>query len=234
MIAAVLSKLLSLIPGLAPVDFKGLSKSARAQAEARLARPAKPLPPAELVAKLDRGSGAFRAEHERVVDEVKRRCKDAEVWQSFYLDLLDEEGVVRDEGEGVGAEPVEPDEELRRLLAGVALWPQVRSRYAWEIGYHLLRYSLSTGDEALVREMADAAAEDFLLAYDGASDLEAKVSALGDLAGALFLAGQDDLARTLCDYGATVISAEEAVKQDLHRLRREGAVFVRESYGVRR
>jgi len=225
----VLSKLLSLIPGLAPVDFKGLSKDARAKVEARLAQPARPVPPAAIVTRF---GAAFAGEYDRVLDEVKRRCKDAEVWQSFFLDLLDEEGQIHDEGEGVGADPVDPDEELRRLLAGVATFPPIRSRYGWELGYHLLRYAFATGDEALVREMAKAAAEDFLLAYDAANEVEAKVSAIGDLAGALFLAGEDDLARAMCDYAASALSAEESVKQDLHRLRREGAAFVRESYGA--
>ena len=35
-----------------------------------------------------------------------------------------------------------------------------------------------------------------------------------------------DQAQRLCDFAATALSAEEAVRQELHRLRREGAAFV--------
>ena len=220
----------AIFPGLAPVDFQPLSGSARARVEARLAQPARVMPVAELQELLDGGQGKFAAECERVLEEVKRRCRDAEVWQNFFLDLLDEEGMTYDEGEGMGAQPVEPDEELRRLIAGVRVYPQVRSRFAWELGYHTLRYALATRDRALVTAAAAAAAEDFLLAWDAAKDDEAKVSALGDLGGALALAGDAELSRLVCDYAAS-ISAEEAVRQDLHRLRREGAPFVRESFG---
>lgn len=233
---AFLSKLISsLLPSsrLAPVEFAPISADDRARVEQRLAAPAQVAAPARLVELLDRGHGAFAAEHERVLEEVKRRCKDADVWQSFFLDLLDEEGAPHEDGEGVGAEPVGPDEELRRLLAGVRLFPAVRPRYAWELGYHVLRHALATGDPALVKPAAAAAAEDFLLAYDAAKEAEPRVSALGDLAGALLLAGDEPLARLLCDYAAAAISAEEAVRQELHRLRNEGAAFVRQSYGVR-
>lgn len=233
---AFLSRLLSsLVPSKnAPSAEPGsLSAADRAFVEKRLAAPARTVAPAELIALLDRGEGVFAAECERVLEEVKRRCQDAEVWQSFFLDLLDEEGVVHDEGEGVGAEPVEPDEELRRLLAGVRVFPAVRPRYAWELGYHVLRHALTAGDEGLARRAAAAAAEDFLLAYDGAKDDEAKASAIADLAGALFLAGEEAVARAMCDWAAATIGAGEAVRQELHRLRREGAAYVRESYGLR-
>lgn len=236
-IVAFFSKLFSsLSPGakLAPVEFQPLSAADRAVVEKRLGQPAHGLTAAALVELLDRGEGTFAKECERVLDEVKRRCKDAEVWQSFYLDLLDDDAVVDEgEGEGVGAEPVDPDEELRRLLAGVRLWSTLRPRYAWELGYHVLRYALTLGDEALVKKAAAAAAEDYLLAYDGANDAESKVSAIADLAGAWTLAGEQDLARIACDWAAA-LSAEDAVRQDLHRLRKEGAAFVRESYGARR
>ena len=233
---AFLSKLLSsLVPSrLAPVEFEPVSADDRIRIERRLAAPARCVPVPRLVELLDGGEGGFAAECERVADEVKRRCKDAEVWQSFFLDLLDDDGVENEEGEGVGAEPVEPDEELRRLLAGIRLFPAVRPRYAWELGYHVLRYALATRDAALVREAAAAAAEDFLLAYDGAKDTEGRVGFAGDLAGALFLAGEEDLAKRLCDWAAATLSAEEAVRQELHRLRTEGAAFVRESYGAKR
>lgn len=234
---AFFSKLFSsLVPAttLAPVEFEPLSAADRAKVEQRLAQPARGAAPAALVEMLDRGEGRFAAESERVHEEVKRRCKDGEVWQSFYLDLLDDDAVVDEgEGEGVGAEPVEPDEELRRLLAGVRLFPQVRPRYAWELGYHVLRFALATGDAALVKKAAAAAAEDYLLAYDSAKDVEARVSAAGDLAGAWLLAGEEELAKRLCDWAA-LLSAEDAVRQELHRLRKEGAAFVRESYGAPR
>lgn len=213
--------------------FEPLSKAARAAVERRLAQPARATAPAELVSVLDRGRGTFAAEYERVLEEVKRRCPDAEIWQNFYLDLLDEEGDLHEEGEGVGAEPVGEDEELRRLLAGFTLYPQVRSRFAWELGYHTVRFALSTGDPAVVQPAARAAVEDFLLAYDAATDTEGRINALGDLAGALLLSGDEALARNVCDYAGS-ISPEEATRQDLHRLRREGLPFVYESYGARR
>ena len=234
---AFLSKLLSsLLPSskLAPVEFEPLTPADKARVEQRLAAAAAIVPPGRLVEILDRGEGAFAKECERVAEEVKRRCKDGEVWQSFYLDLLDEDGSPHEDGEGVGAEPVEPDEELRRLLAGVKQFPTVRPRYAWELGYHVMRYALSTRDAALAKEAAAAAAEDFLLAYDAAKDVEARVSTIGDLAGAILIAGDEDLAIRMCDWAAASIDAQEAVRQDLHRLRKEGAAFVRESYGARR
>lgn len=233
---AFFSKLFSsLVPGttLAPVEFQPLAAADRATVEQRLAAPARGIAPAALVDLLDRGTGAFATECERVLEEVKRRCKDAEVWQSFYLDLLDDDGVVNEEGEGIGAEPVDQDEELRRLIAGVRVFPQVRSRFAWELGYHVLRFALATGDETLVKKAAVAAGEDFLLAYDGAKDADGRVSAAGDLAGAWLLAGDATLATHLCDWAAS-LSAEDAVRHELHRLRKEGATFVRESYGAKR
>lgn len=232
---AFFSKLISsLVPGtkLAPVEFEPLSPADRTRVEQRIAAPARGATPDVLIEMLDRGEGAFAKESERVLEEVKRRCKDSEVWQNFYLDLLDDDGVQNEEGEGVGAEPVDQDEELRRLIAGVRQFPQVRSRFAWELGYHVLRFALATGDAALVTKAAAAAAEDFLLAYDGAKDLDARVSAIGDLAGAWLLAGDEDLAKRLCDWAAT-LSAEDAVRHELHRLRKEGAAFVRESYGAK-
>lgn len=234
---AFFSKLISSLlpsPRSAPAieaGFEPLAPDDRVRVERRLAAPARVVAPARLVELLDRGRGTFAAEHDRVLDEVKRRCKDADVWQSFFLDLLDEEGAPHEEGEGVGAEPVSQDEELRRLLAGVRQFPTVRARYSWELGYHVLRHALATGDEELVKEAAAAAAEDFLLAYDAAKDAEARVSALGDFAGALLLAGDEPLARLVCDYAAASISTDEATRQDLHRLRREGAPFLRSSYG---
>jgi len=228
---AILDRLLRLFPGrTAPVDFRPLSAEGRARAEAFLARPARPVAPRALA---ETCGAAFESAYQRVLEEVRRRCPTAEIWQNFYLDLLDEEGASHDEGEGVGADPVEPDEELRRLLAGVSLFPQVRARFAWEIGYHLLRHALSRGDPGQVRAAATAAVEDFLLAYSDASGAEARVSAAGDLAGALMLLGRDTEAKLLCDYVAAAISSEEAVRQELHRLRREGASYVRESYGGR-
>ena len=232
---AFFSKLLStLVPAtkLAPVEFEALSAADRTQVEQRLAAPARGAAAAALVELLDRGEGSFAKESERVLEEVKRRCKDAEVWQSFYLDLLDDDGVVNEEGEGIGAEPVDQDEELRRLLAGVRQFPQVRPRYAWELGYHVLRFALATRDAALVQKAAAAAAEDYLLAFAGAKDVDARVSAAGDLAGAWLLAGDEALAKRLCDWAAA-LSAEDAVRHELHRLRKEGADFVRESYGAK-
>lgn len=231
---AFFSKLLSsLAPAkLAAVEFEALSAADRARVEQRLAAPARGVAPAALIEMLDRGEGSFAKESERVLEEVKRRCKDAEVWQSFYLDLLDDDGVVNEEGEGIGAEPVDQDEELRRLLAGIRQFPQVRSRFAWELGYHVLRFALATRDAALVTKAATAAAEDYLLAYDGAKDVDGRVSAIGDLAGAWLLAGDEPLAKLACDWAAA-LSAEDAVRHELHRLRKEGAAFVRESYGAK-
>lgn len=219
--------------GSAAGEFAALSRGEKAEVERRLAQPARAAPATELVPVLDRGRGAFAAEYERVLEEVKRRCPDAEIWQNFYLDLLDEEGEIHDEGEGVGADPVGEDEELRRLLAGVTLFPQVRSRFAWELGYHTVRFALATGDPAVVQPAARAAVEDFLLAFDAATDPEGRVNALGDLAGALWICGDERLARNVCDYAAS-LSPEEATRQELHRLRREGLPFVYESYGARR
>jgi len=226
------TRLLSMIPGrTAAVDFQPLSGGRRAKAEALLARTPSPLAPLAIVEGL--GDTAFATEYARVAEEVRRRCPEAEVWQSLYLDLLDDEGEIHDEGEGIGAEPVEPDEEMRRLLAGVSAFPQMRRRYAWELGYHLLRFALARvpGREAAVPFAAKAATEEFLLAYDAAGDVDGKVNAIGDLASALMLAGARDEAELLCDYAAAALSAEESIRQELHRLRREGIPFVRESYG---
>lgn len=229
----ILRRLLEMLPGVAPVDFRPLSRADRAKVEAQLAEPPALASPKEIVSALDAGRGRFRAEYDRVFEEVKRRCEGAEIWQNFYLDLLDEEGANPDGEEGVGADPVDPDEELRRLLAGVELFPEVRPRYAWELGYHTLRYALARPrDPDMHLFAARAAAADFLLAWREAGEAEAKVNALGDLAGALLIAGDTANAELLCDYAAAAVSAEEAVRQELHRLRREGAPFVRESYGA--
>lgn len=224
----ILSRLLTWLPGrAAPVDFRPLKAAERRGIEELLARTPQPVAPLAIVEALGLDEG-----YRRVGDEVRRRCGDAEVWQNFYLDLLDEEGEKHDEGEGVGAQPVAPDEELLRLLAGVSVYPQVRARYAWELGYHTLRFALCAGADAKrVAFAAAAATEDFLLAYGAATDLEGKVNALGDLAGARIAAGDESMGASLCDYAAS-ISAPEAVRQELHRLRREGMAFVRESYGA--
>ena len=224
----ILRRILDLLPGLAPVDFKPLSRAGRAKVYERLqARPA-PLAPAEIA---EAFGPAFTGEYHRVLDEVRRRCAGAEIWQNFYLDLLDDEGKPNEEGEGVGAEPVAPDEELRRLLAGAEIFPEMRERCGWELGYHTLRHALARKDAALDARAARSAAEDFLAAYRVAADEEGRINALGDAAGAFFLAGDAEMATLLCDYAADAISAREAVRQELHRLRREGAVFARESYG---
>jgi hypothetical protein len=228
---AILRRLLDWLPGVAPVDFKSLSGSARSKAEALLQADPAARPPEEIVALLDGGRGKFRSAFERVLEEVRRRCEGAAIWQHFYLDLLDEEGSNNDGEEGVGADPVDSDEELRRLLAGVALFPEVRARFGWELGYHTLRYALARTDTAMHVAAARAAAADFLIAYQEATDVEGRINALGDLAGALFIAGDDATAILLCDYAAAEISPVEAVRQELHRLRREGAVFVRAGYG---
>ena len=225
----ILRRILDLLPGLAPVDFKPLSRAGRAKVYERLqARPA-PLAPAEIA---EAFGPAFTGEYHRVLDEVRRRCAGAEIWQNFYLDLLDDEGANNDGEEGVGADPVDSDEELRRLLAGVEVFPEVRARFGWELGYHTLRYALARSDEALHIAAARAAAADFLIAYQATTDIEGRINALGDLAGALFLAGDDATAILLCDYAAAEISPVEAVRQELHRLRRERAPFVRAGYGA--
>ncbi len=226
----VLSRLRAWFPRLAPVEFEPLDPDRRARVDARLRAPARTLPPDRWVALLDTGDGAFAARFDRVAAEVRRRCKDAEVWQSFYLDLLDEDGEVREEGEGVGADPVGEEEELARLLAGVAVYPSVRSRYAWELGYGCLRQATVRGPADRIVEVARAAAEEFLLAFDAAKEAEGKVAALGELAGTHFLAGEEALALALCDYAAE-LSAEEAVRQELHRLRKERTAYVKASYG---
>lgn len=230
-------KLQKLIPGKAgpaPVGFEALTTAARHRAEEWLHRTPAPLAAPMLVELLDGRAGAIESGYVRVLEQVDRRCADAEIWQNFFLDLLDDEGDAPVEGPGMGAQPVEPDEELLRLLAGITRWPEVRPRFAWETGYHTLRHVLARrdADAALVVAAAKAAVEDFLLAFGSAGDYEAKVNALGDLAAALFIAGDDETGRLLCDYAAGALSAEEAVRQELHRLRREGASFVRESYGA--
>ena len=82
------------------------------------------------------------------------------------------------------------------------------------------------------RHMGDEA--HFIISGNGATEIDGKVSAAGDLAGAWMLLGKIDEARLVCDFVAATLSAEEAVRQELHRLRREGAAFVRESYGARK
>lgn len=227
-----LQKLIPGKPGPAPVGFEPLTAAARHRAEEWLHRAPATTPAPRLVELLDDGKGAITAGYVRVLEQVDRRCGDAEIWQNFYLDLLDDEGDAPVEGPGMGAQPVDPDEELLRLLAGITRWPDVRPRFAWEMGYHTLRHALAR-DGALVVPAAKAAAEDFLLALGTAEDYEAKVNALGDLAAALFVAGDEEMGRLLCDYAAGALSAEEAVRQELHRLRREGIAFVRESYGAK-
>lgn len=228
-----LQKLIPGKPGPAPVGFEALTSKARHRAEEWLHRAPAPMPALALVDLLDGGAGAITAGYARVLEQVDRRCADGEIWQNFFLDLLDDEGDAPVEGPGMGAQPVDPDEELLRLLAGITRWPDVRARFAWETGYHTLRHALARDDAAMLAPAAKAAAEDFLLALVSAEDYEAKVNALGDLAAALFVAGDDETGRLLCDYAAGALSAEEAVRQDLHRLRKEGIAFVRESYGAR-
>lgn len=229
----ILRRFLDMIPGVASVDFRSLSGAAKARAEALLAADPVLVSPEEIVAALDGGRGRFRAEFERVRAEVVRRCEGAEIWQNFYLDLLDDEDEPNEEGEaGVGADPVAPDEELRRLLAGVTVFPAVRPEYAWELGYHTLRYALARTEPPMHVFAARSAAQDFLAAFQAATDVEGRINALGDLAGAHFLAGDAATAVLLCDYAAAEISPVEAVRQELHRLRREGPAFVREGYGV--
>ena len=146
----ILRRILNLIPGVASVDFKPVSRAGNAKVYERLqARPAPP-PPGEIATAFGE---TFAAEYRRVVEEVRRRCEGAEIWQNFYLDLLDDEGHPNEEGEGVGAEPVAPDEELRRLLAGAEVFPEIRERYGWELGYHTLRHAL-TRDEATLHVFA--------------------------------------------------------------------------------
>lgn len=229
-----LQKLIPGKPGPAPVGFEALTPKARHRAEEWLHRTPAPMPAAALVDLLDGGKGAITTGYARVLEQVDRRCADGEIWQNFFLDLLDDEGDAPVEGPGMGAQPVEPDEELLRLLAGITRWPDVRARFAWETGYHTLRHALARDDASMLAPAAKAAAEDFLLALVSADDYEAKVNALGDLAAALFVAGDDETGRLLCDYAAGALSAEEAVRQDLHRLRKEGISFVRESYGAPR
>src|SRR5581483_9806744 len=91
-------RLLSMVPGVAPVDFKPLSRSSRAALEQWLSGTPQLQPVDAIVAALDAGRGRFAVEYARVLDEVKRRCEGAAIWQNLYLDLLDDEGVHNDEG----------------------------------------------------------------------------------------------------------------------------------------